>query len=292
MSVLALVQPLAVTAIAGTLEGAARLASPSPREAAVSGVAGARTIDVDLGAVVTIDALFLGYTSLGDGASFTVTGGAAGYAEQQLPPLAVATSRLANRQRHCALVLAQPVAVRYLRLAANLPAGSAIGVFAAGLAIRPASGHELGGGRFVTDTGVATRTFGGGFGFSPGARAGGWSWTLPDLSDAEVDAIYGLQLDAGGAATVLVVEDPDLALGLNERIHWGRLTQLQPYERQAPGMTKWEMRIEDWAAGVTSTPATPTLTNTRANSTAVRANASQIAPQLLAMQQQIAARGG
>ena len=245
MSVLAIIKPLAVAAIGGTLEGASRLVSPSPREAAVSG-AGDRTIDVDLGAAATFDTVFLGYSNAAAGV-WKASCGVNDYTSIALPDAAIAPSRLA-RQRHYLSIAAAPVTARYLRLSASaLPVGYAVGVLAVGLAIRPALGHEWGSGRFVTDSGSATRLQGGGFGLSPGARAGGWQWTLADLSDAEFDAMYGLQLDVGTSSPLLVVEDPDATAGLNERIHWGVLTKLDPSDRRARDDVKWDMRIEDWA---------------------------------------------
>jgi len=246
MSVLAICGPLPIAALGGTLEQVARLGTPAPREAATT-AGGARTIDVDLGAVLSIDTIFLGWVDGAGDAGFTVTGGAGSYTTSEIGAMAPSPSRLASPRQHYVLVLDQPKAVRYVRLAtADLPACS-IGVIAVGLSIRPQWGHEYGGGRFVTDTGVVTRLADGGFGTARGARAGGWQWTLGDLDDAETDALYGLQLEYGQTDTVLVVEDPDQTAGLNERIHWGLLSRLEAYERQDTSKTKWSMRVDDWA---------------------------------------------
>lgn len=245
MSVLAIMQPLPVAAIGGTLEGVQRLLTPSPREAAVS-AGGDRTIDIDLGAVVSFDVIWIGYVNATAG-GFTATCGAADFTSIALPAIAIAPSRL-KRRRHYLASLPAPVAARYIRISCPAtPAGLELGVLAVGLAIRPALGHEWGSGRFVVDTGTATRLAGGGFGLRRGARAGGWQWTLADLDDNEADAIYGLQLAVGSSAPVLVIEDPDATAGLNERIHWGILTKLSESERRAIADTKWDMRVEDWA---------------------------------------------
>jgi hypothetical protein len=246
MGVLAIANPLPIVALGGTLEQVARLASPAPKEAA-STAGGNRTIDIDLGAVAAIDTVFLGYVEGGAGASFAITGGAADYTTTAIGTLQPAPSRLAQPRQHFLLVLDEPVEVRFIRIAGLALPAMNIGVLAVGRAIRPKWGHEYGGGRFVVDSGVVTRLSGGGFGTSRAARAGGWQWTLGDLDDAETDALYGLQLDAGETATVLVVEDPDPTAGLNERIHWGLLSRLEPYERQDTTKTKWALRIEDWS---------------------------------------------
>ena len=246
MSVLAIVKPLPIAAIGGTLEGAARLITPSPREAAVCVGGGDRTIDVDLGAPVALDTLFLGYSNASGGA-WHASCGVSDYTSTALPDVALASTRL-TRARHYLAVLAVPVVARYVRFsAAAVPAGLTLGLLAVGLALRPALGHEWGAGRFVTDTGSATRLQTGGFGLASGSRSGGWQWTLAELTDEEVDAMYGLQLDVGTSSPLLVVEDPDPTAGLNERIHWGVLTKLDPNERRAIADVKWDMRIEDWA---------------------------------------------
>lgn len=244
MSVLAIVQPLPIAAIGGTLEGVQRLVTPSPREAAVSG-AGNRTIDIDLGTATRFDTVFVGY-SRNAADSFSASCGAADFTGTPLPALPIASSRLARR-RHFLSVYDAPLTARYIRLGMAMNAGTELGVVAVGLAIRPSLGHEWGSGRFVTDTGSATRLAGGGFGLAPGARAGGWQWTLANLSDDEADAIYGLQLNVGSSSTILVAEDPAPTPGLNERIHWGVITKLEANERRAIADTKWDMRVEDWA---------------------------------------------
>lgn len=246
MKSMAIMRPTPISAIGGTFEGVARLLTPDPKEAAVT-AGGAKTIDIDLGSAQAIDTLFLGYTNDSGAGSLAVTYGAGSYTTTALAAVPVAASNLFAPRRHFVSVLDAPIVARYIRLSATFPAGFSAGAIAVGHAFRPTWGYETGGGRFITDTGSATRLFGGGFGIDEGARVGGWKWTLGDLQNAEVDQLYAIAMDRGTTRTLLVVEDPDQTAGLCERTHWGLFQGLDAYERVDPLNTKWALTVGDWA---------------------------------------------
>lgn len=248
MGLLAIIQPMAIAAIGGSLENVGRLLTAPPKEAAVT-TGGARTIDFDLGSARSIDTIMLGHTNGVSAASFTASYGTAAYTTTALPNLVNAHSRGADGlvKRHFIAVYDAPITARYIRLSvAALPAGFYAGTMIVGKAIRPQYGHEYGGGRSVTDTGSVTQLVGGGFGVSEGARVGGWQWTMGDLTDAETDALYIMQLLVGTTKPIVVVEEPSSADGLNERVHYGLLSRLEAYERRESADTKWSMRINQW----------------------------------------------
>lgn len=245
MGVLALARRWPIAAVTGDFSAdAARMATQSPKEVAVT-TGGNRFILLDLGQVRSVDTIVIGYSNAQDGDAIDI-GYSTGGATTALGTIAIAHSRVSSAHRHFAKCYDAPFNARYIRLSANWRVGMSIGVLAAGKAIRPSLGHELGGGRFVIDTGSLTRLFGGGFGFNPGARAGGWQFTMGDLTETETDAVYDLQRLVGTTESIVAIEDPDPRDGLNERIHWGPLTKLEPYGRREIDVTRWSLRIEDW----------------------------------------------
>jgi len=246
MSLVVMAEWIAAASIGGTMEDAARLLTPSPKEAALS-AGGARTIDIDLGQAIPVDMITLAHTNAPDGFAFSVSYGVGGYSEHALGNLVAAPARKVVLPRHMLMVVDEPVTARFIRLSsAAVPAGFYAGILSVSQAMRTQYGHEWGSGRFVVDTGSAARLMSGGFGINRGARFGGWQWTFGDLDDAETDALYAMQLRAGMTSPIIVVEDPDITAGLNERIHYGLLTRLEAFERQDTTKTRWLMRVEDW----------------------------------------------
>lgn len=207
--------------------------TPDPREAFVAG--GAFAITLDLGAIVAVDTFFIGYTDAVGGLAWSasVPGGAVVASGGFL------TSYRRAPMRHAATVLNQPIMTQYLTFSAAGP--MTIGVVAAGLSIR--ADYEWGGGRPISDTGRADR-LATGFGIERGVTAGGWSWTFAGVDDDTAERLYALALDAGTTETVLAFEDA--ASIRNEAWHWGTLTRLEPYSRQAPGENKWAMQVQEW----------------------------------------------
>jgi hypothetical protein len=261
MANLLVLAPAPIAALAtsrGT--GAANLLSPDPREVwADSAVGSAASIDIDLGAVRAVDTIFLGHVlPPATGATWTITGGAAGYADTvikaagalRVPDVAGRAPQLSHALWHGA-----SVNVRYLRLSVTQPGGSpalTAGVVLAGTALKPAYGQEWGSGRRVIDTGSATGLPDGGFATVEGVRKSSWSWTLGDLTNDELDRLYEIALDRGETRPLLVVEDMSATAGLRRRVHYGRFIGLRPFERSKPNRNRWELQIEDWGAEETA----------------------------------------
>lgn len=233
--------PFAIdVAASGAGAGHANVATPDPREAFIAAGVPA-TIAIDLGVATAVDALFVGYTDAPAGTA--VSAGFDGGALAQVG--AIAHSFRRAPLRHALAVLPAARAVRRIRL--QLAAGGAIGVVAVGLSLDIASGYDQGSGRPIADATRVERLLDGGFAVEAGRAAGGFSWTLPALTDDERDRLYALALDAGTGTTIMVAERIDRPEGANEALHWGLLSKLEPWARQQPGETKWSLQVQDWA---------------------------------------------
>ncbi|MFC3442541.1 hypothetical protein ACFOKF_15305 [Sphingobium rhizovicinum] len=246
--------PIAALAVSrGT--GAANLLSPDPREIWLDGAVGsAATIDIDLGVERIIDTVFLGCLfSAADAASWTISGGLTGYADRVIKPagaLRVPERDWKRRVMSHALWFGAEQLVRYLRLSITQPEGAtplAIGALIVGEGFQPRWNKEWGSGRGVRDTGTVTRLPSGGVAVVEGARYATFAWTLGDLSEAEAETLYDMQLDRGESRCVLVVENPARTAGLRNRIRYGALTGLRAFERRNAAQTSWQMSMEDWA---------------------------------------------
>lgn len=241
---LSIVHPLAFTvdqARSSAGAGHANLATPSPREA-FAATAAQTTIVLDLGNAQSIDRVVLGFTTASGADSFAVVPGLDGAA---VPGVFAHSYRRAPVLRHGLCVLPAPVVTRYVQLRVTAAAPIRAGVALVGQAMR--SAYEYGSGRPLVDTGRSDRLWSGGFGGESGAVAGGYAWTMVDLTETLRDRLYAMQLDLGTTGDFLVIEDETASAGLNERIHWGRFPKLETFERQADGTSKLPMAIGDWA---------------------------------------------
>jgi len=247
--------PTAISALAVSRgSGGANLLTADPKEVWTdSAVGSVVNIDIDLGANQSINTVFLG-SILGAvaGATWTITGGVAAYTTTTLKASGALRANDASGQSpgvSHGFWTGNAATVRYLRLALTQPAGNPVlqaGNVMIGSAFQPTWNKEWGSGRQVIDTGSATRLPGGGFAMVEGARPGSYRWTLGDLTDAEVDTLYALQMDRGETRPILVVEDPVATTGLRNRIHYGRFTALRAYERRNPKQTRWDFSMEEW----------------------------------------------
>lgn len=246
---------IAVAAIAASRgSGAANLLTHDPKEVwADSAVGTAATIQIDLGAVKPVNTVVLCaiYGAVA-GATWSITAGAASYDQQTLTAAttlrAIDAAGQAPTVSH-ALWLGATTNVRYVRITVTQPAGNPalkIGRLMLGAGFQPTWNKEWGSGRGVIDTGASTRLLSGGMAIVEGARLGTYAWTLGDLTDAEVETLYALQLEVGETLPVLVVEDPDATTAQRNRIHYGRLVSLRKFERRSPGRTRWELSMEEW----------------------------------------------
>lgn len=248
MSYHALARPSQATIAATGIAPAWRMMTPEPKEVAVSVAGGAIAITIDLGAVVQFDTAFVGFTNANPATPLQLSFGIAGAWEvaEGAGKMALPTRTKAPR-RHYLWQLGEPVLARYVGIAGNVPAGFQIGVVAAAQSFRPKWGPEFGHGRGIIDTGSATRRPDGGFGIVKGVRAATWQWTLGDLSDEEREELFALVFDRGETETLLAIEGGAIDPPYGESVHWSLLTRVEPYERNDPGMTRWALRIQDWA---------------------------------------------
>lgn len=246
MSTMIVVAPLRISAVAvpASWTGGNNLLTPDPKEvtATLSGP-GVGFIDIDMGAPVTVDTLFLGGMTSGSFLqSFSqATGMGTGVVN------IVAPGGPTNAAPHGFVRLAQPVTSRYFQIGAGTPvAALTLGVIVLGLAFQPTHNREWGGGRLLVDTGNKERLLGGGFGIGEGVRKAAYQWTFGDLSDAEVEALWNLAMSRGETSTIVVVEDPAETAGLGNRIHYGLFDRFEAFGRQNPSQTRWSLSMEEW----------------------------------------------
>jgi hypothetical protein len=271
MSSLILMKPLTFDASSvATSAGATgqdNLLSPNPKEVwSDGGGAGAKNIDIDLGlgsmgGALSVDSIFFGFIG---GASYTtpptvtVTNSNTSGAWTQFSAFPAGTPVLAPSDRlqaqnrpyfqHGFLRLGAPIARRFWRIAwdSGITTETTIGIVGIGLSIQPLWGREWGSGRQVVDMSSVTQLKGGGFGIDRGARKPAFQFRCGDLQDSEVVQLWDMALDLGESAPVVVIEDPDNTAGLNERIHYGKFSRPEAYERTSPGNTAWAFRVEGW----------------------------------------------
>lgn len=255
MGKLLLLPRLPIAAIAtsrGT--GAGNLLTFSPKEVwADNAVATAATIDIDLGAVMSIDSVFLGYvTPPAAAASWTITGGATGYTDGVIKAsgsLRLVDTATRTPARTHAFWTGAAVSVRYLRLSVLQPTGSpalTIGIVMVNRAWRPTFNMEFGSGRRIIDTGTVAALPDGGFSTIEGVRKREFNWTLGDLSIEEADALEDMLLDHGESVPMLIASDPDATTGQRARFHYGLFVGLKTFERANPTQTTQQFTFEEW----------------------------------------------
>jgi hypothetical protein len=245
-----IVFPLAVASVVvsnGT--GGDNLLTPSPREVWRASAVGASTIDLDLGAVVSIDTVFLGFTN----ATIAATWSVATMTGPSGAGLSVVASTAALRvpyslgQRHHAYVrLEAPVSTRYLRVTVNQVSGGVplqAGVLIAGLMIeRP---YEYRAGRVAIDLSRKTELADGGFGISRAPVVSSYRFTLSGLTTAQVEEIWAIVMAIGESSPLLIVEGHDDPVRFSH-LHYGLFQRLEPFEREDPEDTRWGLSIRDW----------------------------------------------
>jgi hypothetical protein len=245
LSVLAILKPITGITVAGGLTNPERLLTPDPKEVAVKTAAGVITIDIDLGSVQPVSAIYLG--AMSGALDFTVTGGAASYTTTALSNMLVAPKLRAVAPRR-ALTTFTDQSWRFIRLTSTTSAAAAfqIGNLVVADAFRPTWGHEWGAGRGIGDTGIASRLISGGFGIMQGARFKTWDFSLGDLTDSEYEELFDLLWQIGETNPAVLCEDPDVTANLDARIHYGKFGKLDKYERLVPGATRWNLKFEEW----------------------------------------------
>lgn len=252
MSSLLIVKPIpaaTITTSRGT--GAANLLTPDPQEVWLDQETGtSATITIDFGAVISFDTIYLGGMNASDLARWSATCAQDQSAGVPLffETFLAAPTMLTGDERKAFYFNAVRTA-RRITLTVMQPAGAPtlqVGVVMVGLSFQPTYGREYGSGRGLIDTGAKTRLASGGFGLSEGAIGVSYGFTMGDLTDDERRRLFAIVKSLGENRSLLMVEDPDLAPDLSEALHWTTFDRLEPYERLAPGATKWAFKTLDW----------------------------------------------
>lgn len=240
-------EPIAAVAVtSGT--GADNLLTPSPREIWLAGSTAAQNIDIDLGEPVAIDSFFVGSTNAATAAMWTIwnaTGMGSGLTQIKAAGPARAADSLGPH--HCFHRLAEPVVSRYFRI--QIAQAGAAPVYAGNVVLGLAfeKHREYGPGRTPIDTALRQDLTDGGFGFGDGVVKSSFAFSFIDLSAAEKNRLWAIEKRLGLRKPVLVVEDADLAAGMNEALHYGVFERFQPYERANSREWKHAGSVIDWA---------------------------------------------
>jgi hypothetical protein len=245
-----IVTPLAVSAVVvsdGT--GSTNLLTASTRETWRAGAVGASTIDLDLGAVVSLDTVFLGFTNATASSTWaiaTMTGpGGAGVAVIS-PSASLRVPNSIGARHHAFRRLGEPVSTRYLRITVNQVSGSVplqAGILLVGLMIeRP---YEYRSGRVAIDLSKKTELKDGGFGIDKAAIVSSYRFTLSGLTDDQVEELWQTVMAVGESGPILIVEGHDGDVRFSY-LHYGLFQRLEPYEREEAQDTRWGLSIRDW----------------------------------------------
>ncbi|WP_300113483.1 hypothetical protein [Sphingobium sp.] len=245
-----IIKPLAI-ALAPSLPGSgqANLLTADPNEAWIAPSTAVVAMDIDMGALVSIDSFYLGYTNAAAAATWTIaraTGLGTGLTTIRAAGLMRAPDSEGPRH-HCFARLAAPVASRYFRL--TLTQTGAAPLYAGALVLGRAfeKYREYGPGRTPIDTSTREDLPGGGFAIGEGVVKSQFAFSFVDLSEAETGQLWSIKKDRGVTRPVVVVEDADLSGGLNDAIHYGVFERFQAYERLDPANTRWAGSVLDWA---------------------------------------------
>jgi hypothetical protein len=150
-------------------------------------------------------------------------------------PFGVApTTRLRTR---CGFVRGTSISRRYLRIfLQDLPAANPdgfvnAGVLCIGQSLAPVWNFELGSGRRIEDQSIVRVLDGGETMTERGGKVPVWRGTWSNFSEAEMRAYWSILQEIGTSEPLLIIEDPDVAPGQAEAIHYGQLISLDFHER-------------------------------------------------------------
>lgn len=221
----------------------ANLLTPDPKEVAYAGATGFQEFTIDLGSEKPVGAVYFGGVSKDIELSYYVQNTVG-------TSLATGTINAANKRTAAApfqyFASFAPVNARRLIVYSNPTAGDEIGVAAMLETFQPTWNQEWGAGRFLIDTGTATRNRAGGFGIEQGAIVPGYEFTLGDLTDTELEVLYDMLRKVGETSPIIIAEEPTNNTDLDARVHYGLFQRLEKYERQQLGVTRWSLKMEEW----------------------------------------------
>lgn len=249
MSGIAIIRPLPIAAIAVSSGDAskANMLTPSPREIWVSGNSISQTIDIDLGAAVPYDTVYIGGFNAGAGATWSLnraTGLGVGMTAEAAGNIIAADAVGPTYQ--ALLRRGSAAAGRYLRIALTVPAAQImqIGVVAVGLSWEHP--YAYGAGRQLIDLSRVTELQDGGYGIEQGALKAGFQWRFIDLSKTRRDELWAIVRDRGTRKPVIVVEDIDDAPLPDASLHYGLFQKFEPWERANEVDTIWALSMQEW----------------------------------------------
>ncbi|NML88339.1 hypothetical protein HHL26_04570 [Sphingobium sp. TB-6] len=250
MSGVLIVKPLPIAAtptVAGS--GADNLRTEDPNEAWIAPSTASLTMDIDMGAAVTVDSFYLGYTNAAAAAAWTIASGT-GLGTGLTVIKASGPMRAADSEgprHHVFARIADPVTARYFRLTLAQAGASPlyVGALVVGLAFE--KHREFGNGRTAVDVGARQDLPGGGFGIGDGVVKSQFAFSFIDLSETERNRLWSIEKDRGIRRPVVLVEDNDLTSGMNDAIHYGVFDRLQPFERANAREYKHAGMVIDWA---------------------------------------------
>jgi len=212
------IQPVSSSLTQGTATGIANLLTPDPKEVVSCNAGAGVGYGLDLGAIYSIDSMFLGHlNNYGSAADLEFVTGVAAHNEtvrldaNYLAEWIAPSARSIPRRRHAFWRAAAPFNARYVMVRGTFAGTTPVtlGVFGVGLAFQPTYNQEWGAGRQPLDTSGITELRSGGFGIDSGGKKAAYTWTLGDLTDIEVQSAWSMFEDAGNSSPIIVVEDPD-----------------------------------------------------------------------------------
>jgi hypothetical protein len=226
------------------------LHSPAPRQRPTPLPRGAQPLPCQpqLGSAKDWDVIGLVNVTAAMASTWSISGGA-GFAAQVY--LATTAMRMVSEDGEdafgpCFFKAAAPVNGRYIRLTIT-PNGApvnSIGCLVIGRSWKPAMPREPGTGRPPQDTGSATRLEGGGLATVTGSLLSGFKWIFGDLDPADLKRLWGIFRRRRTTEPLLLVEAPDEPYA--EGFHYGRLVDLEAYERRDQSKSRLQMTFEDW----------------------------------------------
>lgn len=221
-----------------------------PKEVYLQNSGTGRNLYIDLGSVQTVDTFHMGFSNavLSQGRLYSCDNLAGANAVARSSAKVMRPADCKTIRASMTHQLTVPFASRYWYIQLNNLDGFALQIGRIDLchSFSADFDREWGSGRRPIDTGRSTALLGGGFGTQEGVRKAGYSWTFGDLTEAELETLWGIFLRRGTTQPVIVNEWEGAAVAANEKLHYGLFQRLDQFERREPNATKWGMELEEW----------------------------------------------
>lgn len=157
--------------------------------------------------------------------------------------------------RFHALWAGAPATARYLRFQIDSPDGTSpnfmAGCLMIGTRLQPGAdialpGVDWGFGRRISDLSEVQVLDGGERAIWGRAKVPIVRGSFSHLTDAELRKWWAILTDIGLSGPLLFVEDSSATAGQQERIHYGTLTSIEPYERRQADKSRIEFQLTHW----------------------------------------------